>query len=105
TRQLVAYRTHQTRREEEDDVLVVVLTLALLASLKVSINRCYLTRTVLVSPDTRLNPAIFNYVLDCGFRQAWDASTITPMSPITGKHAHGEGPLTLTLGWDWYCTI
>ncbi|KAK9360204.1 hypothetical protein V1504DRAFT_440703 [Lipomyces starkeyi] len=40
----MAYRTHQTRREEEDDVVVVVLSLALLASLKVSRNRCYLTR-------------------------------------------------------------
>ncbi|KAK9334639.1 hypothetical protein V1521DRAFT_161536 [Lipomyces starkeyi] len=92
----MAYHLHQTLREEEDDVVVVVLTFTLLASLKVSRNRCYLTRPVLVSPNnspwqilrasgdekafiitTGLNPAIFNYVLDCGFRHAWDASTIT----------------------------
>ncbi|KAK9327571.1 hypothetical protein V1520DRAFT_41289 [Lipomyces starkeyi] len=121
----MAYHTHRTRRKEEDDVVVLVLTLALLASLKVSRNRCYLTRPVLVSPNnspwqlwrasgvekafnltTGLNPAISTTFLAAasdmhGTRQPLRAT----LSPITGNHAHIEGPLTLTLCWDWYCTI
>ncbi|KAK9482350.1 hypothetical protein V1527DRAFT_21394, partial [Lipomyces starkeyi] len=91
-----SYRRFRFHQEEEYDALVIALIVGILGTASARRNLFYLTRPVLISPNkspwqilydscderafiltTGLSPAIFNYVLDCGFKQAWDTSTIT----------------------------
>jgi hypothetical protein len=84
------------RNEEEHDAVVIALITAILGTSSARRNRFYLTRSVLISPNkslwqilydscdekaftltTGLRPAIFSYILDCGFKRVWDESAIT----------------------------
>ncbi|KAJ8098904.1 hypothetical protein POJ06DRAFT_144168 [Lipomyces tetrasporus] len=88
------------RREEEEDAIedavVIAIMLEALGTANVRRNRFYFTRPVLLSPKkspwqilrdscdekaffiltTGLSPTTFNYVLDCGFRDAWDKAPV-----------------------------
>ncbi|KAK9324760.1 hypothetical protein V1517DRAFT_28539 [Lipomyces orientalis] len=92
-------RRLRRRREEEDDVIddavVIAIILGELGTAIARRNRFYLTRPVLVAPKkspwqilrnscdekafiltTGLSPTTFDYVLDCGFRDAWDKAPV-----------------------------